>query len=233
VARFRNSRGRGADRLTVGLAGLAVATTGSVIVGEAVRLARRRVRQAPAIPSPAAAIGAAGQATHDTVAVVVEGYGAAPRGESMLFNLLAGFVGAFALVRLSTSGIRSGWWPFRNVRVGGRHIHHFVPGILLAFGSGGAALLTGSERAERRLAFPFGAGMGLTFDEAALLLDLRDVYWSREGVVSVQVSLGTTALLGATILTLRMLRRGERRVERQGLIPTEAGEIATPVPVPA
>ena len=35
------------------------------------------------------------------------------------------------------------------------------------------------------------------------------------------------------ILTLRMLRRGERRVERQGLIPTEAGEIATPVPVPA
>jgi hypothetical protein len=233
AALVRNRRGRGADRLTVGLAGLAVGTAGSVMIGEAVRLARRRVRQAPAAPTPAAAIGAAGQATHDTVAVVVEGYGAAPRGESMLFNLLAGFVGAFALVRLSTAGIRSGWWPFRNVRVGGRHIHHFVPGILLAFGSGGAALLTGSERAERLLAFPFGAGIGLTFDEAALLLDLRDVYWSREGVVSVQVSLGTTALLGATILTLRMLRRGERRVERQGLIPTEAGEIATPVPVPS
>jgi hypothetical protein len=233
AALVRNRRARRADRLTVGLAGLAVGTAGSVIVGEAVRLARRRVRQTPATPTAAVAIGAAGQATQDTVAVVVEGYGAAPRGESMLFNLLAGFVGAFALVRLSTAGIRSGWWPFRNVRVGGRHIHHFVPGILLAFGSGGAALLTGSERAERLLAFPFGAGIGLTFDEAALLLDLRDVYWSREGVVSVQVSLGTTALLGATILTLRMLRRGERRVERQGLIPTEAGEIATPVPVPS
>jgi hypothetical protein len=212
---------------------LAVGTAGSVIVGEAVRLARRRVRQVPATPTPAAAIGAAGQATHDTVAVVVEGYGAAPRGESMLFNLLAGFVGAFALVRLSTAGIRGGWWPSRNVRVGGRHIHHFVPGILLAFGSGGAALLTGSERAERLLAFPFGAGIGLTFDEAALLLDLRDVYWSRQGLLSVQVSLGTAAVLGATILGLRILRHGEQRGEQQGLIPTVEGEIATSTPAPA
>jgi hypothetical protein len=225
----RNGARRGADRVTVGLAGLAVGTAGSVLVVEAVRLARRRLRQAPA----PAALGAAGQATQDTVAVVVEGYGAAPRGETVLFNILAGFVGAFALVRLSTAGIRGGWWPSRNVRLGGRHIHHFVPGILIAFGSGGAALVTGSERAERVLAVPFGAGIGITFDEAALLLDLRDVYWSREGLISVQLSLGTAALLGATLLTLRMLRRGERRVERQGLIPTEAGEIATPVPVPS
>jgi hypothetical protein len=224
---------RRADRLTVGLAGLAVGTAGSVLVAEGVRLARRRFRQAPEAPAPVAALGAAGQATHDTVVVVVEGYGAASRGESVLFNLLSGFVGAFALVRLSTALIRGGWWPYQRVRVAGRHIHHFVPGILLAFGSGGAALVTGSERAERALAIPFGAGIGLTFDEAALLLDFRDVYWSREGLVSVQVSLGTTALLGTMILTLRMLRRGERRVERQGLIPTEAGEIATPVPVPA
>ena len=141
--------------------------------------------------------------------------------------------GAFALVRLSTAGIRSGWWPFGNVRLGGRHIHHFVPGILMAFGCGTGALVTNDRRIERVLAIPFGAGMGLTFDEAALLLDLRDVYWSREGLLSVQVSLGTSALLGATILGLRMLRRGEERGEQQGLIPTEAGEIATPLPVPA
>jgi hypothetical protein len=230
---LRNGNAGRADRVTVGLAGLAVGTAGSVLAGEAFRLTRRRVRQARTAPTPAATIEAAGQARKDTVAVVVEGYGAASRGESVLFNMLSGFVGAFALVRLSTAGIRSGWWPFRNVRLGGRHIHHFVPGILLAFGSGGAALISGSERAELVLAFPFGAGIGLTFDEAALLLDLRDVYWTREGVVSVQLSLGTAAVLGATILALRMLRRGERRVERQGLIPTEAGEIAAPVPVPA
>ena len=45
-----------------------------------------------------------------------------------------------------------------------------------------------------------GVGMGLTFDEAALLLDLRDVYWTREGLLSVQVSLALTAILGIAIL---------------------------------
>ncbi len=165
--------------------------------------------------------------------VVIEGFGAASRGELVLFNILSGFSGAFAMMRVSTAGIRGGWWPFGNVSLRGRHIHHFVPGILIAFASGGTALVTQSERAERVLAIPFGAGMGLTFDEAALLLDLRDVYWTREGLLSVQVSLATSAILGAAILLMRMLRRGEDRVERQGLIPTEAGEIATPVPVPA
>ena len=60
-----------------------------------------------------------------------------------------------------------------------------------------------------------GAGMGLTFDEAALLLDLRDVYWTREGLLSVQLSLGATAILSIAILTQRMLRRGERRQEEE------------------
>jgi hypothetical protein len=115
--------------------------------------------------------------------------------------------------------MRGGWWPFPNVRLGGRHIHHFVPGILLSFGCGAVALLSDNERIETALALPFGAGIGLTFDEAALLLDLRDVYWTREGVLSVQVSLGLAALLGGTIIALRMLSRGEQRVEERGLVP--------------
>ena len=113
-------------------------------------------------------------------------------------------------MRISTWGIRDRWWPFGNVSVGGRHIHHFVPGILLAFASGTAALLTDDDALEDRLAVPMGVGMGLTFDEAALLLDLRDVYWTREGLLSVQLSLGATAILSIAILTQRMLRRGER-----------------------
>ena len=122
-------------------------------------------------------------------------------------------------MRISTWGIRDEWWPFRNVSVGGRHIHHFVPGILIAFASGTAALLTDDEALEERLAVTMGVGMGLTFDEAALLLDLRDVYWTREGLLSVQLSLGATAILSIAILTQRMLRRGERRQEAEGLIP--------------
>ena len=123
--------------------------------------------------------------------VAIEGYSETPRGETILFNILAGFTGGFALMRLSTWGIRGGWWPIGNVSVGGRHVHHFVPGILLAFVAGGVGLVGASQRARAAArAFPFGAGIGMTFDEAALLLELDDVYWSREGMVSVQVSLG-------------------------------------------
>ena len=165
---------------------------------------------------------AAPAAALDTVGVAVSGYAETPRSETILFNLLAGFLGSFALIRLSTLGVRREWRPFRDIRVGERHIHHFVPGILLAFGSGTVAMLTEDEAFEEALAFPMGAGIGLTFDEAALLLDLRDVYWTRQGLLSIQLSLGATAILSIAILTLRMLRRGERRQEIAGQIPPPA-----------
>jgi len=227
--RLRRADRERADRLTLGLAAAATATAGTVMAGELLKLARRRAREAaedPAVHTPAGVLEAAEQAlastqlaTQDTVAVALEGYAATPRHETVLFNLLAGFVGAFASVRLSTHGMRGGWWPLGNVEVDGHHIHHFVPGILLAFGSGAAALLTADEKIEETLAVPFGIGVGLTLDEAALLLDLRDVYWTPEGVLSVQVSLGAAALMGGTILGLRMLRRGERETEERGVIP--------------
>ena len=190
------------------------------MAGQFGRMLRRRTHK----PGDGEAlVEAAPAAALDTVGVAVSGYAATPRSETVLFNLLAGFLGAFALVRISTLGIRDRWWPFQNVRVGGRHIHHFVPGIVLAFGSGTAALLTDDDALEDRLAIPMGIGMGLTFDEAALLLDLRDVYWTREGLLSIQLSLGATATLSIAILTQRMLRRGEQRQE-------EAGEIPPPAP---
>jgi hypothetical protein len=204
------------ERATVGLAVVAVAGAGAVLSDQFGRLLRRRTHEQP---EHEPLIEAAPAAAIDTVGVAVSGYAAAPRSETVLFNLLAGFLGSFALVRISTWGIRDKWGPFRNVRIRGRHIHHFVPGILLAFGSGTAALLIDDDALEQRLAVPLGAGIGLTFDEAALLLDLRDVYWTKEGLLSVQLSLGATAILSIAILTLRMLRRGERRQEEEGLIP--------------
>jgi hypothetical protein len=189
------------------------------------RMLRRRAHERDG--SGEALVEAAPAAALDTVGVAVSGYTAAPRSETVLFNLLAGFLGAFALVRISTLGIRDRWGPFRNVSVGGRHIHHFVPGILLAFGSGTAALLTEDDALEDRLAIPMGVGMGLTFDEAALLLDLRDVYWTREGLLSVQLSLGATAILSIAILTQRMLRRGEQREEEAGRIPPVPEHLAS------
>ncbi|MDX6609310.1 MAG: hypothetical protein QOF85_1235 [Solirubrobacterales bacterium] len=213
------------ERATVGLAAVALGGAGVVLAGQFGRMLQRRSHQEAdgeglVEVAPAAAL--------DTVSVAVGGYDEAPRSETVLFNLLAGFLGSFALVRLSTLGIRDEWWPFRNVKVGGRHIHHFVPGIVLAFASGTTALLTDDEALEERLAVTTGIGMGLTFDEAALLLDLRDVYWTRQGLLSVQLSLGATAILSIAILTQRMLRRGERRREAEGLIPPAAADPANP-----
>lgn len=200
----------------MGLAVVALGGAGTVITGQFGRLLARRSHQ----PGDGEnLVEAAPAAALDTVNVALSGYEATPRSETVLFNLLAGFLAAFTLVRISTLGIRDKWWPFRNVTVRGRHIHHFVPGILIAFGSGTAALLTDNDTLEDRLAVPMGIGMGLTFDEAALLLDLRDVYWTREGLLSVQLSLGATAILSIAILTQRMLRRGERREEEAGTLP--------------
>jgi hypothetical protein len=210
--------GARAERATVGLAVLALGASGTLFTGELLRLARRR-RDSQETTTPVNLVDAAGYATRDTIAVARRGIRATPHHEAVLFNILQGFLGGFAVARLSTLGIRHGWWPAGNVRVSGRHIHHFIPGIVLAFASGVGAITAQSERVESGLAIPFGVGMGLTMDEAALLLDLRDVYWTRQGLLSVQVSLGVTATLAATILGLRMLRRGEEKGVEEGLIP--------------
>jgi hypothetical protein len=208
----------GAERATVTLALAAVGALGVLASGELLRMARRR-RESKEAETPANLVDAAGYATRDTIAVARRGIRATPHHEGVLLNILLGFLGAFAFARISTWGIRHGWWPTGNVRFRGRHIHHFIPGIVLAFVSGIGAITTRSERAEATLAIPFGAGMGLTMDEAALLLDLRDVYWTRQGLLSIQVSLGVLAILASTILGLRVLRRGEEKGVEEGLIP--------------
>jgi hypothetical protein len=210
---------RKADRVTVGLAVFAAGSLGILVSGELLRMARRR-RESRLVETPENIVDAAGYATRDTLAVARRGIIATPHHETVLFNILQGFLGAFAFARLATWGIRQSWWPAGNIHVSGRHIHHFVPGIVLSFGSGVGALTTRNERVESALALPFGVGMGLTMDEAALLLDLEDVYWTRQGLLSVQVSLGVTATLAATILGLRMLRRGEERGIEEGAIPS-------------
>ena len=54
--------------------------------------------------------------------------------------------------------------------------------------------------------------MGLTLDESALLLEMEDVYWSPEGLLGVQITLATAALIAALALALRFTRRGEQIV---------------------
>ena len=107
---------------------------------------------------------------------------------------------------------RGSFGPFRDLRAGGHHIHHFVPGIALAFLAGGGALLSRDESLEPWLAVPFGAGVALTLDESALLLELEDVYWTEEGVLSLQISSAVAAALGSIAAARRLLRRGEEEI---------------------
>ncbi len=82
------------ERATVGLAAVALGGAGAVLVDQFGRLLR--AARAGARTSPKPLIEAAPAAAADTVGVAVRGYAAAPRSETVLFNLLAGFLGSFA-----------------------------------------------------------------------------------------------------------------------------------------
>jgi len=201
-----------ADRSTLVLGVVAGASLAAVGAGELGRVWRRG--SAP-LPSEAPnLLLAAEEAVAETAQVARVGYREGSTRENAMFNLLTSFVGTFVTARVVTHGLRdrARVGPFRSVRVGRRHIHHFVPGIVIAFASGTGAIVTRDEGIEPILAVPFGIGMGLTLDESALLLELDDVYWSREGILSVQITLAVTALLASIALGLRFLRRGEQAV---------------------
>jgi hypothetical protein len=79
---------------------------------------------------------------------------------------------------------------------------------VLAQGAAAVAL----DRHLDRLAERLRAGVALTVDESALLLKLDDVYWTEEGIVSVQLGFAALAAMSAVALAVRVLRRGEAAV---------------------
>jgi hypothetical protein len=126
-----------------------------------------------------------------------EGYAVSRTRENALFNMLASFTVAFGITRGITWTIREkgGFGPIKDVVVGDRHIHHFLPGGILALAAGGVAIGT--------------KGVALVLDESALLLELDDVYWTEEGVLSVQIAFAAIAMLSAMAYLIRMLRHSE------------------------
>jgi hypothetical protein len=215
------------DRRTWALGATALGTTGALIAGELARVWRRG--SAPLPTETTDVLGAAEEAARETVSVAVSGYRTGSTRENTLLNLLGSFTLTFAGTRLSTLVIRrrGRLGPIRNYRLGSRHIHHFVPGIVLAFLAGGASVVSRDERLDPWLALPFGVGVALTLDESALLLELDDVYWTERGILSVQITFGALSLVSSVALALRVLRRGERHVlEEQP--PTTPGATWTP-----
>jgi hypothetical protein len=211
VTRLRRQRAQ-LDRLTIVLGVVAALTTAAVAGVEVGRVWRRG--SAPLPQETDSLLLAAEEAVVETAEVARAGYHEVSELENAMLNLFGSFVTTLLLTRWITRLLRGRkkLGPFRNVYLGRRHIHHFVPGIAIAFVTGAAAVVTKDESLKPKLAVPLGIGMGMTIDESALLLELDDVYWTPEGVVGLQIALAATAMLGTVALGLRVLRRGEEIV---------------------
>ena len=200
------------DRRTQAMGAVAL---GGVVGAGAVELARVWRRGSAPLPTETDDLfEAAGTATLETIAVVREGYRVTSTRENAVFNLLVSFTATFGITRGTTALIRSGkgYGVFRDLVIADRRVHHFVPGIALTLTAGGTSISVRRKSVDRWLALPFGAGAALILDEAALLLELDDVYWTERGVVSLQITFGALALVSSLALALRTLRRGERQV---------------------
>jgi hypothetical protein len=142
-----------------------------------------------------------------------------PGQRSALLSWLA-FTVTFAGLRAVTYSIRAGKGPFRNISLGGEHLHHYMWGIGLLSGVGAVAV-RGDDQHRRHpaVAVSYGSGLALIVDEFALLLDLKDVYWARQGRISIDVAVGGIALTGcyfAALPVLRRLRRGPAEPDSPG-----------------
>jgi hypothetical protein len=135
-----------------------------------------------------------------------------PGQRSALISWLA-FTGTFAGLRAVTYSIRDGKGPFRNISVGGEHLHHYMWGIALLSGVGAIAV-RGDEEHRRHpgVAVTYGSGLALIVDEFALLLDLKDVYWAKQGRISIDLGVGGIALAGSYFAALPVLRRLRREL---------------------
>ena len=122
------------------------------------------------------------------------------------FVLLGMFLLSCLFIRTSARLIRSPrvpWWPGSVTTDSGLHLHHLVWGIVLMLMSGflGFALNPVSPWNEI-LAGAFGVGAGLTLDEFALWIYLKDVYWAQEGRTSLDAVIVAAVLGGLVLLGL-------------------------------
>ena len=131
-------------------------------------------------------------------------FGSYRRARAFLASV--GFFITFAVVRAITHAIKNQIGPFHDIDVGGSsgglHIHHLVWGILLLLIIGylwlfqvGTGLGESSALASCITSVLYGVGAALTLDEFAIWLNVRDVYWAKEGRESIDAVILFGALL--------------------------------------
>ena len=107
---------------------------------------------------------------------------------SAMAGFLVGLLATFLFVRINTRLIRAkvSWWFHDIESEGGTHVHHMVIGVVLMVTVGICLIaLSPDDLLAQVLALLFGVGVALTLDEFALILNLQDVYWRKEGRLSV------------------------------------------------
>jgi hypothetical protein len=121
-------------------------------------------------------------------------------GKEQAFWILVAFLATFVVVRAIAHLIRAGRGPFRDVRVGGTHVHHLVPGIAMVLVTGYLSNAIHPRAGRTAVAILFGIGAALTLDEFALWIHLKDVYWMKQGRRSVDAVIVSAAIAGLVVL---------------------------------
>jgi hypothetical protein len=142
------------------------------------------------------------------------------RNKLPIFLCAVAFIVTFAITRWIVKSIRRGTGHLKDNVVGGLHIHHAVPGVILMI-AGGLGGLAAEATFWRSLAgIGFGIGLALVLDEFALILHLEDVYWTEQGRTSVDA-----VLLAGAVLVLVVLGADPFAVESD----SEAGASGTAI----
>lgn len=138
--------------------------------------------------------------------------------EKALMVSWAAFGTTFGTARATTHLLRwrdGGSGGSGGIVIAGRHVHHFNFGIALLAAVGGVAV-HGQEPARRHplTAAAYGAGAALILDELALLLDLQDVYWAKDGRTSVDAAFGALAVGGLYFASIPFWHGAAREIAR-------------------
>jgi hypothetical protein len=113
------------------------------------------------------------------------------------------FTVTFAILRAITWSIHAHVGHFANVTAGSVHIHHYIWGILIVVIVAFLGLVEREPTWRTVMGLAFGIGLALIVDELALLIDLKDVYWSGAGGISIAVALVIIGAAGGVLALTR------------------------------
>lgn len=110
----------------------------------------------------------------------------------VFLSFLLTFIITRAYVYVTNHEILEAPFLLKNLSIHGVHIHHLNFGIIILSIVGFRALYNINPVIHRRLAIFFGIGLGLTFDEFALWLRLKDDYYARityDAIITISIIL--------------------------------------------